>query len=131
MKKLSIAVSLFISIAAMGQKKQPDNWQTLDPKADKVYGTGVEEAYKTLAGKTSETVIVAVIDGGTDTEHEDLKSVIWTNPGEIADNGIDDDKNGYIDDVHGWSFLGGKNGDIQSEATELARMYQRMSKKYA
>lgn len=130
MKKLSISLSLFISLAAMAQKKGPDNWQTLDPKADKVYGTGVEQAYKTLAGKTSTTVIVAVIDGGTDPEHEDLKNIIWTNPGEIPDNGIDDDKNGYVDDVHGWSFLGGKNGDIFYEATELARMYQRMNKKY-
>jgi cell wall-associated protease len=130
MKRIAIACSLFISILATAQKKSPDNWQTLDPKADKVYGTGVEEAYKTLNGKTSETIIVAVIDGGTDVDHEDLKNIIWTNPGEIPDNGIDDDKNGYIDDVHGWSFLGGKNGDINYEATELARMYMRMSKKF-
>lgn len=130
MKRIPIALSLFISTFALAQKKGPDNWQTLDPKADKVYGTGVEEAYKTLNGKTAKTVIVAVIDGGTDVEHEDLKDVIWTNAGEIPDNGIDDDKNGYIDDVHGWSFLGGKNGDIEYEATELARMYMRMNKKF-
>ncbi len=130
MKKISILIGLFISTIAIAQKKAPDNWQTLDPAADKVYGTGAEEAYKTLKGKTSQTIIVAVIDGGTDVDHEDLKNIIWTNPGEIPDNGIDDDKNGYIDDVHGWSFLGGKNGDINYEATELARMYQKMNKKF-
>lgn len=131
MKKISAAFSLFIAAsAAIAQSKAPANWQTLDPNTDKVYGTGVEEAYKTLTGKAPQSIIVAVIDGGTDVNHEDLKDVIWTNPGEIPDNGIDDDKNGYIDDVHGWSFLGGKNGDIQYEATELARIYMRMNKKF-
>ncbi|HEY0031300.1 MAG TPA: S8 family serine peptidase, partial [Bacteroidia bacterium] len=67
---------------------------------------------------------------GVDPNHEDLKDVIWKNAGEIADNGIDDDKNGYIDDVNGWSFLGGKNGDIADEATELARIVQKGRKKY-
>lgn len=119
-----------LAFAQDEKKDAPVNWQTKDPKANKIYGTGSEEAYKTLAGKTSKKVIVAVIDSGVDTDHEDLKDIIWTNPGEIPDNGIDDDKNGYIDDVHGWSFLGGANGDIDYEATELARLYQKMTKKY-
>lgn len=130
MKSFLIALSLLISIVSVAQKKGPQNWQNLDPKIDHAYGTGVEEAYKTLKDKTPTTIIVAVIDGGADIDHEDLKDIIWTNPGEIPDNGIDDDKNGYIDDVHGWSFLGGKNGDIEYEATELARIYQRMSIKF-
>lgn len=130
MKKTLIALSLLISAFSYAQKKGPENWQILDPKKDKVYGTGVEEAYRLLNGKTPQQVIVAVIDGGTDPDHEDLKEVIWTNPGEIPDNGIDDDKNGYADDVHGWSFLGGNNGDIDYEATELARIYQRMNRKF-
>jgi subtilisin family serine protease len=130
MKNIPFIFSLFIIASAAAQHKGPENWHNLDPKADKVYGTGVEQAYKSLSGKTAKTVIVAVIDGGTDTEHEDLKDIIWNNPAEIAGNGIDDDKNGYVDDIHGWNFLGGKNGDINYEATELARMYQRMSKKF-
>lgn len=130
MKKIFLIVLFYGTNVLFAQKEAPHNWQLLDPKADKIYGAGVEEAYKTLKGKSSKIVIVAVIDGGTDVNHEDLKDVIWTNPDEIADNGIDDDKNGYVDDIHGWSFLGGKNGDINFEATELARMYHSMSKKF-
>jgi subtilisin family serine protease len=131
MKKQIITASLFFIVMSLAaQKKAPDNWQTLDPTANKVYGVGSEEAYKTLGTKTSKTVIVAVIDSGVDPNHEDLKNVIWTNAGEIPDNGIDDDKNGYIDDVHGWSFIGGKNGDIADEATELARIVHKGDKKY-
>lgn len=131
MKNHIIFASLLFTTTLFAQKKQPDNWQTLDPKIDKVQGVGSEEAYKTLGNKTSKTVIVAVIDSGVDPIHEDLKNVIWTNPGEIPDNGIDDDKNGSVDDVHGWSFLGGKNGDIGDEATELARLVHKGDKKYA
>lgn len=131
MKRNLIIACLFLTTTLFAQKKTPDNWQTLDPKADKVYGVGSEEAYKTLGAKTSKTVIVAVIDCGVDTNHEDLKNVIWTNPGEIPENGIDDDKNGYVDDIHGWSFLGGKNGDIGDEATELARLVRKGNIKYA
>jgi subtilisin family serine protease len=130
MKKHLLIASLFVATLSFGQKKKPDNWQTLDPMADNVWGVGAEEAYKTLKDKTSTTVIVAVIDSGVDPNQEDLKDVLWTNAKEIPDNGKDDDGNGYIDDVHGWSFLGGKNGDIGDEATELTRIYQKMSKKY-
>jgi subtilisin family serine protease len=131
MKNNLIFVGLLFASIAFAQKKKTDNWQTLDPTADKVMGTGAEEAYKTLAGKKSKTIIVGVIDSGVDPNHEDLKDIIWTNPGEIPDNGIDDDHNGYIDDVHGWSFIGGPNGDIGDEASELARLYQRMNKRFA
>ncbi len=130
MIKKFLFASLLISTSIFAQKKTPDNWQLLDPISDGVYGAGVEKAYQNLKDKKPKIVIVAVIDSGTDIEHEDLKDVIWTNAGEIPDNGIDDDKNGYIDDVHGWSFIGGKNGDINFEASELARMYQRMTKKF-
>lgn len=130
MTKHFIIASLFISASLFAQNKAPENWLLLNPATDHVYGTGVENAYVKLKDKKSKTVIVAVIDSGTDIEHEDLKEVIWKNAGEIPDNGIDDDKNGYVDDVHGWSFLGGKNGDINYEASELARMYQRMNKKF-
>lgn len=131
MKKIFLVAGIFIVTSVFAQKKPPQNWFNLNPKTNRVYGMGVEEAYKSLKGRTPKTVIVAVIDIGVEVDHEDLKDIIWTNPGEIPNNGIDDDKNGYIDDIHGWSFLGGKNGDINYESLEFARMYHQMKKKFS
>ncbi len=130
MKLRIIVAALVISNITLAQKHTPKNWQLLDPSIDKVYGMGVEEAYKRLIGKTPKPIIVAVIDSGVEIDHEDLKDVIWTNPGEVPNNGIDDDNNGYIDDIHGWSFLGGKTEDINYEAYEVARMYRLMLQKF-
>jgi len=97
------------------------------------YGANVEKAYaEILKNKTpKKKVIVAVIDSGIDTTHEDLKSVIWTNKKEIPGNGLDDDKNGYIDDVHGWNFLGGKDGkNVGKDSYEGARIYYKLKKVY-
>lgn len=79
-------------------------------------GMNTEIAYKALAGKTSKTVVVAVIDSGIDVEHKDLQGKIWVNEDEVPNNGIDDDNNGYIDDIHGWNFLGGSDGKNQKYA---------------
>ncbi|GFR74596.1 peptidase S8 [Elysia marginata] len=84
-------------------------WASLDPKADSISGMSVELAHEKLIKgreKTASKVIVGVIDSGVDIEHEDLKGVIWTNEKEIPNNHIDDDKNGYVDDINGWNFLG-------------------------
>jgi cell wall-associated protease len=111
--------------------KAPDNWFNLDAAKDGVNGVSTEVAYKTiLAGKKSQTVIVAVLDSGVDYMHEDLKDVMWVNPGEIAGNGKDDDKNGYIDDIHGWSFIGGKKGNVNHDSYEMTREVKRLSAKY-
>jgi subtilisin family serine protease len=79
-------------------------------------GMNTEKAYSALKKQQSTTVVVAVIDSGIDIEHKDLQGKIWTNEDEIPNNGIDDDKNGYIDDVHGWNFLGNPNGQNQDYA---------------
>jgi subtilisin family serine protease len=75
-------------------------------------------------------VIVAVIDSGIDIDHEDLKSVMWINEKEVPGNGMDDDKNGYIDDVYGWNFIGGKNGNVDADTYELTREYIRLKSRY-
>ena len=74
------------------------------------YGISLDKAYDFLKDRKSKTVVVAVIDSGVDTLQEDLKPILWHNPGEIPGNGIDDDHNGYVDDVYGWNFIGGKDG---------------------
>ena len=107
------------------------NWQNTDLKKDKKNGVSTQKAYnELLKGKTSSEIVVAVIDGGIDIYHEDLKEVIWTNSKEISGNGVDDDKNGYIDDIHGWNFIGGAKGNIIFESLECTREYNRLRNKY-
>jgi subtilisin family serine protease len=134
--KLTKRMYLFIAFGLLfgnviAQKKAPENWFNLDYKENKVYGVSTEKAYnKLLKGKKSKTVIVAVIDGGTEVAHQDLKEVIWQNPYELAGNGIDDDKNGYVDDVNGWSFIGGKDTNVVEDNLEITRIYNRYNKKF-
>src|ERR1700676_605895 len=103
-------------------------WQLQDYRTDSVFGAGVNRAYaEILKGKKANPVTVALIDMGVDTAHEDLAGHIWTNTKEIPGNGIDDDHNGYVDDIHGWNFLGGKNGkNIDIESYESYREYYRL-----
>lgn len=101
---------------------QEKAWSAKDLKSDTIPGMSVEKTYEEiLPGKIGTATIVAVIDSGIDIEHEDLKNVIWKNPKEIPGNGKDDDNNGYIDDIHGWNFL----GDIEAEQLEFARIIDR------
>ena len=97
-------------------------WSHLDLVKDTLPGMSVDKAYKELLkGKKGQKVIVGIVDSGVDINHEDLKAVIWTNPKEIAGNGIDDDKNGYIDDMHGWNFL----GNAVHEQLEMTRIVKK------
>ena len=86
--------------------EQANTWGHLDLATDTIPGMSVNKAYEFLKGKKGQTVVVGVVDSGTDLTHEDLVDVAWVNPKEIAGNGIDDDKNGFIDDINGWNFLG-------------------------
>lgn len=132
MKKTTLAFAFAMQISFLfAQKQAPENWFNLDPKTDKVNGVSTERAYnELLKGKTGKTVIVAVIDGGTEVDHEDLKDIIWVNPGEIAGNGIDDDKNGYVDDVNGWNFIGGPDKNVGYDNLEVTRLYKKLKDKY-
>ncbi len=134
--KQRVAVLLFCLpvMFLSAQTKAPQNWFTLDQGKDGVQGTSADAALAALKakGKKGQTIIVAVLDSGVDYNHEDLKDIMWTNPGEIPGNGKDDDGNGYIDDIHGWNFLGGPNGEnVSHETLEMTREYVRLSKKFA
>jgi cell wall-associated protease len=119
----ALAIILFSSIS-FSAASQPPNWQNLSLKNDSVFGISTERAYTELLShkKKFKPVIVGVIDSGVDTAHEDLRAIIWTNPKELPGNGIDDDHDGYADDMHGWDFIGGPNGDVYAESLELTRM---------
>ncbi len=132
MKKISIIAFLFLALTNNAQDKRPDNWFNLDPNKDNVNGVSTEKTYEELLkDKKSTTIIVGVLDSGVDYMHEDLKDVMWTNPKEIAGNGIDDDKNGYIDDIHGWNFMGNKDGtNVAKDNLELTRVYKDLKSKY-
>lgn len=138
MKKILLAIPLAAlcvsaTIIINGDPSSaPKNWFNLSYKDDGTRGVGTEKTYKELlAGKKPDTIIVAVIDGGVDYKHEDLKNVMWHNRGEIPGNKIDDDKNGYVDDVYGWNFIGGANGEnVEHDNLELTREYRRLKKKF-
>jgi subtilisin family serine protease len=112
-------------------KTAPNDWYQLDRAATGYYGISLDKAYEFLKGKPSHTVVVAVIDSGVDTLQPDLKPILWHNPGEIPGNGIDDDHNGYIDDVYGWNFIGGKDGrNVHTDSYEAARVYWSLKDKF-
>lgn len=115
------------------KKETQHDWYNKSPIDDQIYGAEIDKAYELLLkNKKSTLVIVAVIDGGVDVNHEDLKDNIWMNEDEIPDNGIDDDNNGYIDDVHGWNFLGNAKGEnIAHENLEITRIYKKYHDKYS
>lgn len=116
-----------LKIAALTDA-QEKAWSHTDLKNDTIPGMSVDKTYaELLSGKTGQQVIVAVIDSGIDIGHEDLKNKIWTNPKEIAGNGKDDDNNGYIDDIHGWNFL----GDVNAEQLEFVRIIKRYESQFS
>lgn len=115
------------ALIGFGQQNTPAGWHLLDKQTDGYHGISLQKAYNLVKNKKAQTVIVAVLDGGTDTTHEDLKDVLWINKNEIAGNNMDDDKNGYTDDVKGWNFLGNNEGsNITKENMEAVRLYHKL-----
>src|ERR1700733_11323029 len=139
MLKLCVAgFFLFSGLQTFAQgtsyKIVPKGWHLMDKEKDGYYGISLDKAYEFVRSKKlkSKTVIVAIIDSGVDTTHEDLKGILWVNPKEIPGNGIDDDNNGYTDDVYGWNFIGGKDGkNVREDSHEDARVYYRFKKLYS
>lgn len=134
MKKLLIAVAFYSGFAmAVAQTVAPENdkdlktWYHKDYATTKVYGVNTENAYKFLESKglKPKTVVVGVLDSGVEVDHPGLAKNMWKNPNEVPNNGKDDDKNGYVDDIYGWNFIGGKNGDIDVDNMEVTRVVKK------
>lgn len=129
MKRILFAAMLAVPIFAEAQLKTDWFNDGFDPQTS--VGAEVNAAYKLLGDRTLQPVIVAVLDDGVDIEHPDLRGKIWANAGEIPDNGKDDDGNGYVDDVHGWNFLGNPNGEnVKGETLEITRLYRGYAKRF-
>jgi subtilisin family serine protease len=132
--KALIPALLLLPVLSIGQVRNVDslekkhlNWHNLDNAANNVMGTSVEKAWVELLNnrQSKKTIIVAIIDSGIDIDHEDLKESIWVNEDEIPDNNIDDDHNGFVDDIHGWNFIGNSKGEnINFENMEFTRIYR-------
>lgn len=118
----TVDYNIFPAKKAELTKPERERWSHLDLAKDTLPGMAVDRAYsEILKDKKGSKIIVAVIDSGVDIEHEDLQSVVWVNKKEIAGNKIDDDKNGYVDDIHGWNFL----GDANDENLEMTRILKK------
>ncbi|MFM7857928.1 MAG: hypothetical protein ACKO96_39900 [Flammeovirgaceae bacterium] len=137
--KQVVFLLFFLATSALAQVRSVDeldqkylNWQNKSLAESPIAGIGTDKAYQDILKnkQTAKTIIVAVIDSGVDIDHEDLKDKIWVNPNEIPTNNIDDDQNGFVDDVHGWNFIGNKNGEnVFYENMEYARLYKEFKKK--
>ena len=126
-KEIAIITATDSLVAKKGEmnEAQVQAWPHTDVFTDSIPGMSLAKAYDFVKNKQGKTVIVGVIDSGIDVEHADLKDVVWVNEDEIAGNGKDDDNNGYIDDIHGWNFLGGEKGQSNPEQLEMTRIVQK------
>jgi hypothetical protein len=111
--------------SAAAPRVVPDRWWHLASLEGDVPSAHLDAAHELLANRSPQReIVVAVIDGGVDIQHEDLRDVLWVNPGEVAGNGVDDDDNGYVDDVYGWNFIGGADGrSVDRDTYEMTRLH--------
>jgi len=131
MKLIIRTLVFFLFIGSSFAQEDLKDWYHKDP-SEGYMGVSIDKAYsELLKGKEGEPVIVAIIDSGVDIYHEDLEDNIWVNTGEIPNNNIDDDGNGYVDDVNGWNFIGGPNGkNVGADSYEVTRLYGKYKYKY-
>lgn len=128
---LNTLLGLLFVVSVSAQDNDLERWFHNSPESGRT-GISADKTYaELLKDKTSVPVVVAIIDSGVDINHEDLKDIIWINDDEVPGNGIDDDGNGYIDDTHGWNFIGGPNGmNVDQETYEVTRLYAKYKYKY-
>jgi cell wall-associated protease len=132
MKPYISLIFLLVTVASIAQTNNlaepPHNWQLMDWKKDGYPGISLEKAYNELLvnKKPYKKIIVAIIDTGLDDKQPDLEGMVWTNKKEIPGNNIDDDRNGFVDDVHGWNFV----GSLKEETYEEIREYVRLKDKF-
>ena len=131
MKFIISALTILLSAVSIFGQEELKDWYHKDP-SEGYMGVSINKTYKELLkDKPNEPVVVAIIDSGVDIYHEDLQDNIWVNSGEIPGNNIDDDKNGYVDDVHGWNFIGGPDGkNVGPDSYEVTRLYGKYRYKY-
>lgn len=129
LKKMLLLNSFLLATVALFP--QTGDWYNLDFSTDSIAGISANKIYTIVDKDKIQRVIVAVIDDGVDIKHPDLEGRIWINEKEIAGNGIDDDGNGYIDDLNGWNFLGNPNGEnIKHETLEITRLYRQFKDRF-
>jgi len=127
----TVPFTTFAQTDSAEKKVAPNNWYQLDKAETGFYGISLDKAYDFLKNKKSKTVVVAVIDSGVDTLQEDLKPVLWHNPGEAPKDNIDNGKNGYTDDFYGWNFIGGKDGtNVHEDSYEAARIFWKLKPEF-
>lgn len=135
MKKILIA-SVFLAGLGFSQAQQSKDptqdrdlmtWYHKDFATTNVYGVNTQNAYKYLESKglKPKTVVVGVLDSGVEVDHPGLLKNMWRNPNEVPGNNKDDDNNGYVDDIYGWNFIGGKNGDTDVDNMEVTRVVKK------
>ena len=131
-KKINTAcIFLMLAFNAFAQKEVVKGWHLMDIKEDGYHGISLKQAMELLKDIKPVPVVVAVMDGGIDTSHRALKTVLWKNKKEIANNTKDDDGNGYTDDVYGWNFLGNAKGEnVNKESQEAVRVYHQLKPKF-
>ena len=128
-----LIVFIWVVLGSLNLMAQtPKNWYLLDYAKDGFPGVAADKTYdELLKGKRADTVIVAIIDSGMEVEHDGLKPRMWVNKREIPNNGKDDDKNGYVDDIHGWNFIGGADGNnVGPDTYEVTRLYAKYRSKF-
>ncbi len=129
---LSVLFGYLILFSPLAAQEVFEKWYQLGPESEFPTGIRSEEWYSSAPAGKPKTIIVAVLDSGVDIYHPDLRDNIWINRDEIPGNKIDDDQNGFVDDVFGWNFIGGPDGtSVIKESLEVTREYSKEKEKWA